>query len=525
VIARLTALLLVLTSAWAAAAPQSEPAGLAPRATLEAIAAELERADLEGAAHAIDAALRAHPADPALHNMTGVLAARRGEFGAAVAAFTEAIRLDPRLAAAYENLGRLYQEHSATEPAARAKALSIYRRLLEIDPANAEGLYQAAFLLALDGRFADANAYVARLPAEIRDAAQVLALAATTNAGAGDGAAATGAVQRLGSHPDLSAADVMALVPAFEHLPDDVVAQQLLETLDRRGIATPEALQRLGVLYFEHGQLQEAIDVLNRAIGEGGPTAPALLELARATDKLGDHKAALGYLAHARSLTPDDPAVHFLFGIVCIELNLGAEAYESLKKAVALAPESAPVNYALGAVSLHRHEPSEAVPYFEKYVSLMPEDPRGRFALGVARFSINDFEGARRDLEHVVDRPETSAGAHYFLARIARQSNDLNSARQHIDAVLRAAPQYPDAWAELGLLQTRAGEYAEAERSLRKALALDADNYPATVNLAALYTRTRDPRREAQVARLAELQQKRGEQAQDFLRTIQVVPQ
>jgi hypothetical protein len=45
------------------------------------------------------------------------------------------------------------------------------------------------------------------------------------------------------------------------------------------------------------------------------------------------------------------------------------------------------------------------------------------------------------------------------------------------------------------------------------------------VNLAALYTRTRDPRRDEQTARLAELQRRRGEQAQDFLRTIQVVPQ
>ena len=68
------------------------------------------------------------------------------------------------------------------------------------------------------------------------------------------------------------------------------------------------------------------------------------------------------------------------------ELELGAEAYESLKKAVSLDPENPPVNYMMGAVSLHRHDPSEAVPYFEKYVSLQPNDPRGRFALGVARF-------------------------------------------------------------------------------------------------------------------------------------------
>ena len=98
-------------------------------------------------------------------------------------------------------------------------------------------------------------------------------------------------------------------------------------------------------------------------------TVPVLLDLARAAGQAGDHKGALGYLAHARSLEPENAAVHFLFGVVCIQLELGAEAYESLKKAVSLDPASPPANYMMGAVSLHRHDPSEAVPYFERYVS------------------------------------------------------------------------------------------------------------------------------------------------------------
>jgi tetratricopeptide (TPR) repeat protein len=251
---------------------------------------------------------------------------------------------------------------------------------------------------------------------------------------------------------------------------------------------------------------------------------PVLLDLARAAEKAGDHKGALGYLAHARSLEPNNAAVHFLFGLVYVQLDLGAEAYESLKKAVSLDPESAPVNYMMGVVGMHRHDPSEGVPYLEKYVSLQPNDPRGRFALGVGRFHANDFDGAQRDLAEVAERPETAAGANYFLARIARQSGRLDDARRHVERSLQAHPGYADAWAELGLLQTRAGEYAAAERSLQKALSLDAENYQAIVNLTALYTRTRDPRREEQAARLEALQKTRSERAQDFLRMVEFVP-
>jgi tetratricopeptide (TPR) repeat protein len=500
------------------------PPRVAPSATLQDIDALLVRQDFAGADAAIDAALRQFPEDPAVHNLAGVIAAQRGHYDAARSQFEDAIRLGPQQPAPYENLGRLYQERSASDPAARAKALETYRRLLAIDPSHAEGLFQSGLLLALDGKFAESCALIERLPEKTRKSSQVLAVLAVDLAGSRD-QRATAAVAELAGHPDLADADVMAVAPAFAYLPDDRAARRMLEALNERGLASAGALQALGELHLHGGRYREAVQALERSQAKGGISVPVLIDLARATDKLGDHRGALGYLAHARSLEPQNPNIHFLFGIVCIESDLGAEAYDSMKKAVELAPESAPVNYVMGAVSLHRHEPSEALPYFEKYVRLKPADPRGRFALGVARFDSNDFDGARRELEAVAHSPETAAGANYFLARIARQSNDLAAARKYVDETLRANPRYADAWAELGLLQTREGRYKEAEQSLQKALALDADNYQATVNLTALFTRTRDPRREEQAAKLAALQQKRGERAQDFIRGIEVVPQ
>ena len=44
------------------------------------------------------------------------------------------------------------------------------------------------------------------------------------------------------------------------------------------------------------------------------------------------------------------------------------------------------------------------------------------------------------------------------------------------------------------------------------------------MNLATLYARTKDPRREAQAAKVAALTEKREAQAQEFLRIIETVP-
>ena len=56
-----------------------------------------------------------------------------------------------------------------------------------------------------------------------------------------------------------------------------------------------------------------------------------------------------------------------------------------------------------------------------------------------------------------------------------------------------ANPEYADAWAELGLIQIRLTQYADAEQSLARALKLDPDHYVANVNLTTLYSRTKDP--------------------------------
>ena len=518
------ALILWLAAGGPGLVQASRAASLAPADTLKQIEALLARNDLAAARAAITSALGAHPADPDLQNMAGVIDAQQGVFASAESHFQTAIRLSPRSTAAYENLGRLYQEHSAGDASARAKAIDVYKHLLDVDPSSAEGLYQSAFLLALDGRFAASRTLLDRLSPDVAGQPQALAVRAVTLAGAGDAPGADVALAALSSHPDLSAPDVVAVVPAFDHLSDDRVPQRMLEALDRRSLSTPETLQRLARIDAAHQRYREARQRLERASAMNGPTVPLLLDLARAADKDGDHEGALGYLAHARDMEPQNATVHFMFGVVCVELNLVREADESLKKAIALVPDNPMVNYMMGAVSMHRHEPSQSLPYFEKYVALVPGDPRGRFALGVARFNSNEFDEAARDLAEAATHPETAAGAHYFLARIARQANDLETARREIDESLRLAPRHADAWAELGLIEMRTGAYADAERSLGKALEMEPDNYAATVNLTALYGRMKDPRREAQAARLAALQQKREAEAQEFLRIIEVAP-
>jgi Flp pilus assembly protein TadD len=505
--------------------PQSPREGVpSGSAGTQDVVALIERGDVEGAARVLEPLLRAKPSDPLLQNFAGVIAAQRGDPVAAERHFRAAIRLAPTVASPYLNLGRLYQERPGRDPSALDKALDVYQSLLARDATHTEAGYQAAYLLVLRGDLVAARRLLAALPANVREKPQVLALQVAALAGTGDTSGAAGAAAALVAHADFVEADIAGLVPALTRAATDANVIMLVEALDRRGRASPAILRQLGVLQLRAGRPADARRTLERVAAAGRPDLALLMDLGRAAYAERDFEGALGYLARAREFDGSQAAIHFFFGIVCVELNLGAEAYESLKRAVALDPENPYINYALGAVAVHRHEPAESLPYFEKFVRLRPDDPRGRFALGAAGFYSKLFDGAIPHLQAAAAHEATAAGAHFFLGRIARQLNDLPQAEQELQIALRGEPGNAEAWAELGLVQMRLGRHADAEASMLRAQAIDPDNYSAILNLATLYSRTRDPRAETQAARLAAAQEGRETRVQEFLRLVQVVP-
>jgi tetratricopeptide (TPR) repeat protein len=291
-----------------------------------------------------------------------------------------------------------------------------------------------------------------------------------------------------------------------------------------RGLASADGLQSLGAAYEAAGRLDAARDAFEAAAAARPDSVPLLLDLARVAQNARDLPGALSYLGHARALDPKDARVHFLFGMVCVEMDLGVEAYQALKEAARLDPGNPAVNYAMGAVSLHRRDPMEAVPFFRKYAELRPEDPRGALALGLAFFQAGELAPARPELARAALSPPTAAAASYFLARIAREENDLEAALALVEKALALEPSYADAWAERGLLHFRQRDLPRAEKDLQRCLELDPDNYLGNLHLLALFQRTKDARQAAQAARLKELDAAREKKMEEFRRAVQVRP-
>jgi tetratricopeptide (TPR) repeat protein len=396
--------------------------------------------------------------------------------------------------------------------------------VLRYDPKNVEANYQSAVLLLEAGKYQRSLELLSHLPESIQRGAQQLSIACADYVGLGDKNRADNATSRLLTNTDFSELDAEQMLPALLAGKRDDLIISLYEGLQKRTALLPQGLSALGLAYDRMGRLPEARATLERFVSGGNLSVSSLLALAHVAYEQQDYQGSLGYLAHARDLAPTDASVHYFFGLVCLDLNLIAEARNSFEKAVSLRPENPSYNYAMGATSAYRHDPAEAVPYFEKYIKLKPEDPRGKLALGVALFRAKDYAGATPWLTQAAKIPQTATAAHYYLGSIDVQQRRLDEARDELELALQGKPDDADALAELGQCYLVQKDYARAEQQIQQALKIDPDHISANFYLLNLYIRTGDPRREAQAKRFDELQKLRDQKVQEFLRMVEVDP-
>jgi len=491
--------------------------------TIQKIQQLLQQGEFATAQTLLSQALRESPTNGELYDFQGVIEAQENDFVSAEANFRKALKLAPHLEGAYLNLGRLYQEHVTNDPDAREKALGAYAALLSFSPHDQEANYQSAVLLMQKGLYAPSLQRLDRLPAEAQEHSQALSVRCGDYAGLGQRDKAAPAVDQMLQRADLVEADVTSILPILATRRYTPLALNLLQGLESRHLASFDSLRGLGSLYEGAGRLDEARRVLEAAAHLQPNSVPTLLELARVANRQKDDRGALGYLAHARDLEPNNASIHFFWGIVCINQNLWEEAYESLKKAVTLAPNNAYYNYAMGVVTMQRENAGESIPYLQKYCQLKPQDPHGRLALGAAYFNSKEEEQAEKVLSAWHDS-QTAAVANFYLARIADHHGRHSEAIQDLELTIKARPRYADAYAELGIIYLTQREYPQAENALHAALKLDPDNYLGNLNLTILYKRTNNPKAEEQKRRFEQVTQEKAQQAREFMRMIEVRP-
>jgi tetratricopeptide (TPR) repeat protein len=491
---------------------------------IESIQDAMENGDRASASRMLTDALARYPREAGLLNLRGVMHAQQSELAEARADFQQAVQLSPGLTPAWQNLARACQIVSERDAAAMSCAAGAWERVLRARPADAEAMVALATVYEWQGKFADSLRELEKLPPGEAVSPGVLALRCGDLAGLRRAPEAAQAAETLAGAADFSEADAASIFPVLESTRNAGLIVKLVESLDARGKASTDSLARLAVAYEQLNRLPDARLALERVSAADPKNPRHLLELARVAHLSHDLEGCLAYLGHARDLTPDDARIHFLFGLVSVEMELPVEARRSLDKALAIDPKNPDYNFAMGSLLLNGGRATESLPYLTRYVAARPGDPKGQFALGAAYFDNMDYEECRKEMLGIAKGAKTEAGAAYFLGRVARVEENFDEARAELNRAIKLLPAFGEAHTELARVYLALGELAAARAAVDHAISLDSDNYQANQVLLAILERSHDSGAEKQAARLETLDAERSRRRELLRRTIEVKP-
>jgi tetratricopeptide (TPR) repeat protein len=375
------------------------------------------------------AAVKAAPENPAAHYLLGTVQAQRHDVPAAISAFNEVLRLNPRVAAAQLQLSRLELARGAAAQAVQlaetalknvpgsaearftlAGTLIAQRELARAEPLVAElrkAYPNIATVQALDGMLSLAKKNFAAARAAYERALKLDPLSFPATAGLAaiemlekNGDAATARVEsRLAQSPD----DVRLLLLAarvFAGTNQSAKAERALRRVVELAPADSTAYGMLGQIYVAQGRLKEAREEFDAVASRdpknvGARTLAAMLS--HSTNDLEDAKKR--YRAILEN-TPDAAvAANNLAWILAEEGQDYDEALRLAQRAVATAPERAEIQDTLGWVYYRSQYPSLAIAPFEKSVALAPENPTYHYHLGLAHAKSGNVQEARKAVE------------------------------------------------------------------------------------------------------------------------------
>ncbi|MGA3067392.1 MAG: tetratricopeptide repeat protein [Tepidisphaeraceae bacterium] len=247
-------------------------------------------------------------------------------------------------------------------------------------------------------------------------------------------------------------------------------AQSLLRQILAFQADHADALHSLGILEFQSGRLQSALDLIQRAI-QAGPTRSEF---------------------HCNAAT------------MLASLGRAAEAIAALGRAIQLQPDNSDAYHNLGLILRSESRWTEAIDAFGRRVELTPGDVESRCNLADLLRVMNRFEEAITECRRAIAIDPNSYLAHIDLGNALNSSGDADGAMLAFRRAHELKPSAGEAPFNLGNVLKAEGQVEEAIAAYRLSLRLQPDFIPARSNLvlALHYSENQDAKSILREARL-----------------------
>ena len=239
----------------------------------------------------------------------------------------------------------------------------------------------------------------------------------------------------------------------------------------------------LGEMLRQQGRITEAIDCGQKAVKLNSMLASAHSNLGIAFyDNLEFERAEA---AHHQALALDSGLLQSLNNLGSIERARANRlaAIEWYEKVLAINANYTETLSNLGAVLVESDRADEAVPILERGLDLSPNSVELHSNLGLAYLKQEKFERAKNQFDFALGLQPHYATALTGLAAVLSEFDDLNGAEDLLKRAIEIDPKKIDAYCQLGIVQMQQGKSTDAQLAFQRALDIDPRSTDALAGL------------------------------------------
>jgi tetratricopeptide (TPR) repeat protein len=383
---------------------------------------------------------------------------KAGQFASAASELTTLVESSPS-ALAYNLLGYCYAQQHVTSSAEES-----FKKAIALDPEFKPAHRNLAGLYLVQGKPREAIAELStliRLDSSDARAFYDLGRAELT---AGDIRSACEHLQR--AH-DLLPNDVntaTALARAHQENSDYPAALKTLTQIGEQN--TPEWHAIFGYSSYRSNRPEVAITELQKAIALDPRDQDYLLELAEVLLANYNAPAAIALLEPATKAFPDSPRLWFALGVSRMLNDDLRGAASALQASLRLDPKLDLAYVVLGRGYLNAGEWTELLATARTLLSVNPQNAAGYYYQAVALLRTH---GEEREIEALLRKSVTldpvDPDPRYELGKLLLHKKDKQAALAEFEAIVRANPDYGQAYYQLSRLYQANGDTANAQQA------------------------------------------------------------
>jgi tetratricopeptide (TPR) repeat protein len=248
------------------------------------------------------------------------------------------------------------------------------------------------------------------------------------------------------------------------------------------------ALGEIAIANVKADRLEEAEKLLAEGVSLAPENVEVNLDYAALRLQQGKPKDAQVFAEHALKSAPDNARAQYMLASALFQLADYKAAKEQLEKAVVTDPKFE-VGYLLGITYIKLNDLNRATLLFNEMVAGLGETPEIHVLFGRAYREGDYLDQAISELQKAIAKDAKVKVAHYLLAMAYLErdgDSGFDEAVPELEAELKVSPNDPRTHYMIGYIALKRHDAEQAERELKRAAELDTENADPLISLGQL---------------------------------------